>query len=378
MAPVDFYLVLGVKRSATVADVRRAYKRLARRHHPDINPGDREAAAFYRAVTRAYATLSDPARRQDYDSRGADSVAAGDAPPPGVQFQGFDFSPGGSSQRLSATFADLFAEVLPDATNRPGARDATQERGSDLFAEITLTFEEAIRGVGRRLTVGRLEACGRCGGTGRRRGAEAQCTTCQGNGTLHWRRGHMIFSTRCGGCDGTGRLRHRACNACGGHGVAERDEEITVQIPPGVDDRARLRVRAKGNAGLRGGLPGDLYLVARVREHPLFRRDGNDLLLNLPIAIHEAALGATIEVPTLDGATTIEVPAGTMSGRRFRIAGGGVPSPYRDGRRGDLVVTANVVLPEVSDERSKTLLREFGELHTNDVRQEMFRKRQGG
>ncbi len=373
MARVDFYVVLGVKRSATLADLRRAHKRLARRYHPGINPGDPEAAAFYQAVAEAYETLKDPDRRRAYDLRGSQSEAADDTPVPAVQFQGFDFSPGGGSERSSATFADLFAEAAPNAARRPGAR-GTQQRGSDLFAEIRLTFEEAMRGVGRRLTITRLEACGRCGGAGRRRGAEAECTNCEGSGTLRWRRGHMVFSTRCGDCVGTGRLRHQACSACGGRGVAELEEEITVNVPPGVDNGTRLRVPAKGNAGLRGAPPGDLFLVSRVGTHPHFRRDGDDLLLNLPIAIHEAVLGAAIEVPTLDGAATVHVPAGTTSGQRFRVRGSGVASADREGRRGDLVVTVNVVLPEVSDERSKSLLREFGELHASDVRRELFGK----
>ena len=375
MAQVDFYLVLGVKRSATVAELRRAYKRLARRYHPDINPGDREAAAFYRALTEAYETLRDPDRREAYDSRGADAGAHSDAAAPAtVQFQGFDFSPGGRGGRLSATFTDLFAEVLPRSGIEPEARDGTRGRGSDLVAEITLTFEEAIRGVERRLTVRRLDTCGGCGGTGRRRGAEARCPTCRGDGTLQWHRGHMIFSTRCGDCGGAGRLRYRVCGSCDGRGVSELDEEITVQVPPGVDDGTRLRLRAKGNAGLRGGASGDLYLVSRVQAHPHFRREGTDLLLELPIAIHEAALGAAIEVPALDGTAMLEVPAGTTSGQQFRIRNHGVSDPQGHGHRGDLVVTVSVVLPAVSDERSRTLLREFGELHKNDVRQGMFRR----
>ena len=375
MAQVDFYVVLGVERSATVAELRRAYKRLARRYHPDINPGDRAAAAFYQALAEAYETLRDPDRRQAYDSRGAEAVPeAADLPSPAVQFQGFDFSPGGSDERPSATFADLFADVLPSVPNAVEGRGGSTERGSDLFAEITLSFEEAIGGAERRLTVTRLDTCARCGGRGRRRGAEAGCASCRGHGRLQWHRGHMIFSTRCSECGGTGRLRHRACIDCGGRGVAEQVEEITVQVPPGVDDGTRLRVSAKGNAGLRGGAPGDLYLVSRVKAHQHFRRDGYDLLLDLPIAIHEAALGAVIAVPTLDGPATLELPAGTISGQRFRVRGSGVPSPRRGDRRGDLVVTVNVVLPAVSDERSKELLREFGRIHTNNVRQDMFDK----
>lgn len=371
---MDFYVVLGVERTATVAEVRRAHKRLARRYHPDINPGDRAAAAFYQVLTEAYETLHDPGRREAYDAGGAAGgpPAAANAPPATVQFQGFDFSAGGSGARPSATFADLFADVLPRARRAPAGRTGPAERGSDLFADIALTFEEAMQGVERRLTVSRLDACERCGGSGWRRAAEARCASCRGGGMRQWRRGHMIFSTRCGDCGGTGRLRHQTCSACDGRGVAARDEEITVLVPAGVDDGTRLRVGAKGNAGMHGGAPGDLYLVARVTPHRHFQRDAGDLLLEVPIAIHEAALGAAVEVPTLDGSTTLKVPAGTTSGQRFRIHGHGAPSPRGGTRRGDLVVTVQVVLPEVTDERSRKLLREFGEIHANDVRHDMF------
>ena len=374
MAQVDFYVVLGIERTATVAEVRRAYKRLARRYHPDINPGDRAAAAFYEVLTRAYETLRDPGRRQAYDSGNETGrkPPAVDTRSATVQFQGFDFSAGGSGARPSATFADLFADMLPGTGRAPDGRPGSAERGGDLFADLVLSFEEAIQGVERRLTVSRLDVCERCGGSGRRRAAEGSCGRCHGRGSQQWRRGHMIFSTACGDCGGTGRLRHQPCSTCDGHGVAPRDEEITVVVPAGVDDGTRLRVGTKGNAGRRGGAPGDLYLAVRVTAHRHFRRAGSDLLIDVPIAIHEAALGARVEVPTLDGSAPLEVPAGTTTGQRFRIRGQGAPSARGAARRGDLLVTVQVVLPEVTDERSRKLLREFGEIHTNDVRHDMF------
>ena len=369
MAQVDFYLVLGIERSATLNEVSRAYKHLARRYHPEINPGDDEAAAFFRTVTEAYETLRDPARRREYDTRGARS-----APPPSpvVRFHGFDFSPGGSGAGPSATFEELFSEVIEEAGRDAGPSAARPRRGGDLFGEISLTFEEAIRGAERRLTVTRLDRCPACGGTGRRRAAEDRCVRCLGAGATRWRRGHMVFSKPCATCAGTGRLRHRACADCRARGVTARQEDITIQVPAGVDDGARLRIEAKGNAGAHGGEPGDLYIVASVAAHRFLRRDGNDLHLDLPLAIHEAALGATLEVPTLDGGASLRVPPGTRSGRRFRLRSRGAPSPRRGGERGDLVVTVNVVLPEVSDERSKHLLREFGRIHAHDVRRHLF------
>ena len=369
MGQVDFYLILGIERSATLTELSRAYKHLARRYHPEINPGDREAEAFFRLVAEAYETLRDPSRRREYDAHGARTAPA---PPAAVQFQGFDFSPRGSGAGPSATFEELFSDAIGDAAGESGPGADRPERGSDLFGEVALTFEEAIHGAERRLTVTRLDRCAACGGTGRRRAVEDRCARCHGAGATRWRRGHMVFSKRCAACEGTGRLRHRPCPDCRERGIATRDEDITIQVPAGVDDGARLRVEAKGNAGLRGGEPGDLYIVARVGGHRFLRRDGNDLHLDLPVAIHEAALGATLEVPTVDGAAALRVPPGTRSGQRFRLRALGAPSPRRGGERGDLVVTVNVVLPAVSDERSKRLLREFGRIHAHDVRRDLF------
>ena len=369
MAQVDFYVVLGLERSATRDEVSRAYRRLARRYHPGINPGDGEAEAFFRIVTEAYETLRDPARRREYDAHGSRR----EAPRPAlVEFQGFDFSPGGSADGSSATFEELFSDVVPASDARAELAGGPPEGGGDLFGEIALSFEEAVRGTERRLTITRLDVCGDCGGTGRRRAVETRCASCQGTGATRRRRGHMVFTMRCGFCDGTGSLRFRPCGACRARGVAAQDEEIAIHVPAGVDDGSRLRIEAKGNAGIRGGEPGDLYIVARVGRHRVLRREGQDLHLDLPIAIHEAALGATVDVPTLDGTARMRVPPGTSSGQRFRLRECGVPSPRRDGGRGDLVVAVNVVLPPVADERSKALLREFGRIHGADVRKNLF------
>ena len=369
MAQVDFYVILGVERSATRDDVSRAYRRLARRYHPGINPGDGEAAAFFRSVTEAYETLRDPVRRREYDAHGAKQHAARPAP---IEFQGFDFSPGGSGAGSSATFEELFSDLFAERDARTGSAARQPERGGDLFGEIALSFEEAVHGTERGLTVTRLDVCGECGGNGRRRAVETRCDGCRGSGTRRRRRGHMVFAMRCPACDGTGSLRFRSCAACRERGVVTRDEEIVIHVPAGVDDGSRLRIEAKGNAGLRGGAPGDLYIVAKVGRHRVLRREGRDLHLDLPVAIHEAALGATVDVPALDGTVGLRVPPGTRSGQRFRLRGRGVPSPRPDGGRGDLVVTVNVVLPPVDDERSKMLLREFGRINATDVRKGLF------
>ena len=364
---MDFYVILGLGRTATLTEVKRAYKRLARRYHPDINPGDREAEAFFRRVTEAYETLRDPDRRQEYDVHG---VRAHVSAPAAVEFQGFDFSGSVASGGASATFSELFSDVFEDTAERQTENDAA-ERGGDLYGEIALSFEEALQGAARRLTVTRLDVCDRCDGTGKRRAVEGRCNRCHGVGTTRWRRGHMVFSKSCKHCGGSGRLRHRACGACGADGIAPRDEDITIQVPAGVDEGARLRVEAKGNAGRRGSAPGDLYITARVTPHRVLHREGDDLHLQVPIAIHEAALGARIDVPTLEGSARLRVPPGTQTGQRFRLRARGAPSP-RTGERGDLVVEVRVVLPPVEDERSKELLREFGRIHSNDLRKDLF------
>lgn len=348
---MDFYVILGVERDASRNDLERAYTRLARRYHPDLNPGDSEAAAFYRRATEAYETLSNPDRRRAYDTGGTARAAP---PRAAVEFHGFDFSTPVSG--ASATFGELFSDLLP------AEPAAAEQAGSDLHGEITLGFEEALRGAVRQLSVTRLDVCGACGGSGVRRAAERGCSACQGRGATQWRRGHMVFSKRCGECGGSGRQRQRPCAACGAEGRLATTERITVQVPPGVADGARLRVPGKGNAGLRGGPAGDLYITAAVETHPLFRRDGDDLTLEVPIGVHEAALGADIRIVAPDGSATLRVPAGTQSGTRLRLAGLGAPG-RGDGGRGDLIAVVRIVVPQVTDARSRELLQEFGHIN---------------
>ncbi len=361
---MDFYLILGLDRGATLPDVKRAYRRLARKYHPDINPGDREAEAFFRQVAEAYETLSDPERRHEYDLHGLRPLTTESDR---VEFEGFDFSVSASGAAAS-TFGDLFADVIRQrASGQPGE---APEQGVDLHAQIPLTFEEAMLGAQKAVTMTRLETCASCEGAGVRGTAEARCVHCRGAGTTRWTRGHMVFSKTCAHCGGSGHQRHRPCSVCRGDGVMARAETLTIQVPAGVTDRSRIRVPGKGNAGRRGGATGDLYITTQVEGHRLFHREGDDLYLVVPIAIHEAALGAKIEVPTVDGTARLRIPPGTQSGQRFRLHERGAPSS-RTGRRGDLVVEVRLVMPRVIDERSKELLREFGRINTEDVRKDL-------
>ena len=357
---MDLYVVLGLPHGATEADIKRAYRRLARRFHPDINPGDRTAATRFRQIVEAYETLIDPDRRSRYDS----GSIFHDSERQTSGFEGFDFSARGVDH--SATFGDLFAEVL----SAHGAKQPAAERGADLHQTLQLEFEDAFSGATRSLTVTRRESCGACAGTGRTRGSAVMCAGCQGSGAIRSVRGHMVFSRSCPACGGTGRQRPRACDVCAGLGHMTRSDVVQVRIPAGVRDGERVRVAGQGNAGAHGGDRGDLYITVQVPPHPIFHRDGDDFPVVLSIALHEAALGARIEVPTPEGGTVrLRVPPGTQSGQRFRLRERGAAST-RDGRRGDLVVEARLMLPKVLDERSKELLREFGRINGENVRGE--------
>ena len=356
---MDLYVILGLPHGASDAEIKRAYRRLARRYHPDINPGDRTAEARFRQILQAYETLIDPDRRHRYDL-GFGPEPAGDRPAAG--FEGFDFTTRGSD--YSGTFGDLVAEVL---TERDSRRPPPAERGADLYHEVQLPFEEALRGAERTVTVTRRETCRTCAGTGRTRASGGACLLCHGSGIVRSVRGHMIFSKPCTACAGSGLQRPRACEPCGGTGQEARIEALAVRIPAGIVDGERVRIAGKGNTGVRGGPPGDLHLLVRVEPHPVYRREGDDLHLVLPVAIHEAALGARVEITTPDGPARLRVPPGTQSGQRFRLRERGAPST-RTGRRGDFVVEVRLMLPRLLDERSKELLREFGKINGENVR----------
>ena len=352
---MDLYIVLGLAHGATDADIKRAYRRLARRFHPDINPGDSVAEARFRQILDAYETLIDPQRRSRYD--------AGQGFDPGDQrpksgFEGFDFSERGADH--TATFGDLFAEVLSER----GGRAPMPERGADLHQDVQLSFEEAFAGVQRTLALTRRATCRSCSGSGVIRVSRGPCHVCQGTGAIRTVRGHMVFTRSCTSCGGTGEQRPRACDRCSGVGQEARSETVMVQIPAGAADGERVRVEGGGNAGIRGGPPGDLYVTVHVAPHATFRRDGDDVHMVVPIAVHEAALGARVDIDTPVGQLRLRVPPGTQSGQRFRLRERGASS-RRNGQRGDLVVEVRLMLPKLLDERSKELLREFGRINSD-------------
>lgn len=359
---MDFYSTLGLEPGASTAEIKRAYRRLARKYHPGINPNDRAAEAMFRQVSEAYETLVDPEGRRRYDANGGPMTPP--AGKPNCEFAGFDFTFTAAGSQ-AATFTELFAEVLhPAAPDHGGA-----ERGADLHASLTLTFDEAMRGVQRQVVVTRQVVCGPCRGTGHVRTPEGRCVHCQATGQVRWARGHMVFSKACAACGGTGRQRSQRCAGCAGHGRVVRSEAIPVTVPAGVRDGGRLRLAEAGHAGRHGGAPGDLYVDVHVQPHPVLRRDGDDLFIAVPVAIHEAVVGARIDVPSLDGPVKVTVRPGTQSGQRLRIPGRGAPTTA--GGRGDLIVEVRLVVPRAVDERSKELMREFGRLNSEDVRRDL-------
>jgi len=370
MSKNDYYAILGISREAKETDIKKAYRRLARKNHPDVNPGDKTAEERFKRIQEAYDVLSDPKKRALYDQYGFYSDNLKDRPTDGGRGSsqwrdgGFDFSGmdyGGSGPN---SFRDIFADLFSGAGR---GRSTEPDKGEDLEHHLNISFVEAIRGLSTRLTINRSDPCGTCSGSGRDRSrGEQVCPTCQGSGKETRARGIMHFSSACRTCGGSGHVGTR-CAVCGGSGRVSVQETITVRIPPGVDTGFRMRVPRKGEAGRNGGPPGDLYLVITVRSHEFFRREGNDIVCTVPLTVTEAALGTKIEVPTVDGRTLLRIPPGTQSGQKFRLRGKGAPSLRGEGH-GNQIVEVTVVVPKVADERSKEILRELARLNPENPR----------
>jgi molecular chaperone DnaJ len=342
---MDLYERLGVRRAAGGAELRRAWQRLSRALHPAVNPGDPVAAERYREAARAFEILADPQRRAAYD-RG--ELAADPVQPQAeAGFEGFDFE---ARVRVeSVGFREIFEHAQPEAE---------APVGEDVEQATRVSFEESMQGATRRVHLVRFEACAGCGGAGEVTLAAVPCPRCGGSGSVRGSRGHMIFSRPCRDCDGSGAKSRKPCPRCSGEGRALTSEWLEVRIPAGVGNGTRVRLAGAGNAGRRGGPPGDFVLTVEVDAHPVFRREGADLHCSVPVSMVCAAMGGHVEVVTPDGNVTIEVPAGTQNGQRFRLRKRGVPRPD-DGGRGDLWVEVQVVIPVVTDDRARSLLKEL-------------------
>ncbi len=373
----DYYEQLGVPRKASAKDIRAAFRKLARKYHPDLNPGDKSAEERFKQLQEAYDVLSDPKKRQIYDERGFYSDNISSAAPPGggggdsdvnFDFGGFDFG-GGGAEGGGGNFRDLFSQFFRGG--RGTAIEPEQEAGGDLEYQIEIDFRDAVRGAVKKMQITRLDTCETCHGTGAI-GSPQTCPVCNGSGTIQQAAGKMRFNVPCTRCGGTGKIR-TPCRTCGGEGRVRKTETIEVKIPPGIASGARLRVPGKGNSGTMGAPSGDLYLRVEVRPHPFFDRRGDDLYTKVPVTVSEATLGAKIEVPTIDGRSLVRIPPGTNCGSTLRLREKGVPNA-RTGTRGDQYVEIQVVVPKPTDERIRRLMKELEAVEPGDPRKDLFSK----
>jgi molecular chaperone DnaJ len=398
----DYYAALGVKKTASADEIRKAFRKLARKYHPDVNPGDKKAEEKFKELSEANDVLSDPKKRKIYDQVGfySDNIdpataeayarAGGSGGFPGgggaytrssgtagqgvpFDFGGFDFSDfssgGGSTQRSSGGFRDIFSNIFSG-----GSRPEPQgpEPGTDLDYQVSVGFWQAIRGTVLRLNITRQDVCPVCKGTATV-GSGQTCPECKGSGQVTQTSGRMKFNMPCPRCHGTGQIQNE-CPNCHGQGLVTTTEPLEVRIKPGTRDGQRIRIASKGNAGRGGGPPGDLFIIIRIDQHPVFRREGDDIHVTVPVSVSEAALGAKIEVPTIDGRAQLKIPPGTQSGQKLRMRDKGVPSATQEGVRGDEIVEVKTVVPQLRDERSKELMREFAKLNPEDPRAELWAK----
>jgi len=397
----DYYGALGVKKNASAEEIRKAFRKLARKYHPDVNP-DKSAEEKFKAISEANDVLSDPKKRKMYDQLGfysdnIDPAAAeayargsssggfggfggggGDARGGEYQevpfdFSGFDFSDvaEGAKRGGGGGFRDIFSSMFGGG-GRQQPTHPRQEPGSDLEYQMNVGFWQAIRGAELQLSVPHLESCSNCHGRGYLE-APGECPQCHGKGQVTQKSGNMKFNMPCPRCGGSGKNR-TICDVCHGEGRVEREENIRVRIKPGTRDGQRIRLAGRGNAGTMGAPAGDLYIIIRAGDDPVFKRDGDDIYLTIPVTVSEAALGSKVDVPTIDGRAQLKIPPGTQSGQKLRLREKGVTSAVNEGVRGDEIVEVKVVVPTLRDEKSKEIMRELAKLNPEDPRDELWQK----
>jgi molecular chaperone DnaJ len=389
----DYYATLGVKNTATPEEIRKAFRKAARKYHPDVNPGDKKAEEKFKEISEANDVLSDNKKRKIYDQVGfysdqidpataeayARQQASGGAGRPPVDFDGFDFSgfQGGVHGQQEAagsstwgSFKDIFSGIFSGA-QQPQQPHGPQP-GSDLEYQATVDFWTAIRGGQARIEIHRQEVCPTCHGQAHT-GGLTTCPECNGTGQVTQMGGRMKFNITCPRCNGTGKISND-CPTCHGEGTVSRAETVDFRIKPGTRDGQRIRLQGKGNAGVNGGPPGDLFLIVRTGTHPVFTRLGDDIQITVPVTVAEASLGAKVEVPTIDGRAQLKIPPGTQNGQKLRMRERGVENAQHPGQRGDEIVTVEVTVPHLNDERSREIMRELGRLNSDDPRKALFEK----
>jgi len=340
----DYYEILGAARDASPEEIKKAYRKLAHQHHPDKNPGDHSAEERFKEISEAYEVLGNPEKRQAYDRFGAAGAGRG--------FEDF----GGFESGFGNIFDDIFEGFFGGRTGRP-TRGA--QRGADLRYNLGIRFEEAANGVEKEIVIPRMETCQACRGSGAKPGSQAVvCRACRGTGQVRFSQGFLTVSQTCGQCRGQGRVLEHPCPSCRGLGQVKAERTLTVKIPAGVETGTRLKLAGEGESGVRGGPPGDLYVVITVQEHPIFARHGDDLYCEVPISFTQAALGAQIEIPTLSGRAVLKIPPGSQTGTELRIKGKGLPN-VRGYGRGDLAARIFVEVPTHLTAKQRDLLEEY-------------------
>jgi molecular chaperone DnaJ len=385
MAKKDYYNILGVKRDAKGDEIKKAYRRLARKHHPDVNPNDKVSEDKFKEVQEAYDVLSDEKKRKVFDRFGyyADNLdpdspfgagagaGAPGQPGGGFDFSGFDFT-GAGGQQGGSSFRDIFSDLFGGGgsagrTTEPEAPKPMPKKGRDIEIPLAMSFEEAFTGMTTNITVNRSEQCSRCNGAGDTGGPVVTCPTCKGSGQVMRTGGRLQFSQSCPDCEGTGR-RREPCSLCNGKGTTPKTEQVKIKIPAGVDTGSRVRVPKKGHGGRLGAPPGDLFILTNVGKHKFLERKGDNVYITVPITVPEAALGTKIEVPTVEGVAALKIPPGTESGQKIRLRERGFPSLRNPSLRGDQFVEVKVTLPKVISEETKDVLREFEKLNPENPR----------
>lgn len=354
MSKRDYYEVLGVGKSASKDEIKKAYRKLAMQYHPDRNPDNKEAEAKFKECSEAAEVLLDEDKKRRYDQFGHAGVNG-----QGGGFGGGGFGGGGDFGDLGDIFGDIFGDILGGGRRRGGGRRQTGKPGNDLQMAVKVTFEEAAFGAKKTISINKLSACGTCHGSGAKDGSKpTSCDMCHGSGEIRRQQGFFTVASTCPKCQGSGQMISNPCGTCHGDGRVKKKTELEVTIPAGIDQGQRLKLSNEGDSGAQGGPDGDLYIVIDIAPHAIFERDGFDVYFTVPVSFTQAALGAEIEVPTLDGKVMVEVPAGTQSGKKMRLRGKGIQKLGGYGT-GDAILTIHVETPTKLSSEQKDLLKQF-------------------